>query len=116
MFRWMRGSTFCLTLTFAYTLGAAQDRVRVTSPDGRNQVTVAIHDGAVAYSVDRDGRAVLLPSRLGLAFQGAPPRAVGLRMLDTSRSTLDEPWTHPSGEAARVRAHPNELRVSATAV
>ena len=116
MFRWMRGSTFCLTLTFAYTLGAAQDRVRVTSPDGRNQVTVAIHDGALAYSVDRDGRAVLLPSRLGFAFQGAPPLADGLRMVDTSRSTVDETWTQPWGEVARVRDHHNELRVSVTEV
>src|SRR6184192_399461 len=112
MFRWMRGSTFCLTLTFAYTLGAAQDRVRVTSPDGRNQVTVAIHDGALAYSVDRDGRAVLLPSRLGFAFQGAPPLGDGLRMVDTSRSTVDETWTQPWGEVARVRDRHNELRVS----
>src|SRR5204862_330021 len=116
MFRWMRGSTFCLTLTFAYTLGAAQGRVRVTSPDGRNQVTVAIHDGALAYSVDRDGRAVRLPSRLGFAFQGAPPLADGLRMVDTSRSTVDETWTQPWGEVARVRDHHNELRVSVTEV
>src|SRR5436189_6030582 len=116
MFRWMRGSTFCLTLTFAYTLGAAQDRVRVTSPDGRNQVTVAIHDGALAYSVDRDGRAVLLPSRLGFAFQGAPPLADGLRMVDTSRSTVDETGTQPWGEVARVRDHHNELGVSVAEV
>src|SRR5437867_6631406 len=116
MFRWMRCSTLCLTLTFAYTLGAAQARVRVTSPDGRNQVTIEIHDGALAYSVDRDGRAVLLPSRLGFAFQGAPPLADGLRMVDTSRSTVDETWTQPWGEVARVRDHHNELRVSVTEV
>src|SRR5205814_5990111 len=67
--------------------------------------TVAIHDGALAYSVDRDGRAVLLPSRLGFAFQGAPPLADGLRMVDTARSTVDETWTQPWGEVARVRDH-----------
>src|SRR5436309_1481913 len=116
MFRWMRGSTFCLTLTFAYALGAAQDRVRVTSPDGRNQVTVAIHDGALAYSVDRDGRAVLLPSRLGFDFPRAPRLADGLRMVDTARRTPDETWTQPWGEVARVRDHHNELRVSVTEV
>src|SRR6266581_3290059 len=103
MFRWMRCPTLCLTLTFAYTLGAAQERVRVTSPDGRNQVTIEIHDGALAYSVDRDGRAVLLPSRLGFGFQGAPPLGNGLRMVDTTRSTVDETWTQPWGEVARVR-------------
>src|SRR5213076_2677565 len=116
MFRWMRGSTFCLTLTFAYTLGAAQDRVRVTSPYGRNQVTVAIREGALAYSVDRDGRAVLLPSRLGLAFEGAPPLRDSLRIVDTSRNAVDETWTQPWGEVARVRDHHNELRVSVAEV
>src|SRR2546426_1097740 len=95
-----------------YTLGSAQDRVRVTSPDGRNRVTVEVRDGALAYSVDRDDRAVLLPSRLGFAFQGAPPLRDGLRMVDTSRNTVDETWTQPWGEVARVRDHHNELRVS----
>src|SRR5204863_9796571 len=97
-------------------VGAAQRRVRVTAPDGRNQVTVAIHDGALAYSGDRVGRAVLLPSRLGFAFQGAPPLADGLRMVDTSRSTVDETWTQPWGEVARVRDHHNELRITVAEV
>ena len=75
MYLWMRYPGLLLTLSVTYTLGSAQDRVRVTSPDGRNRVTVEVRDGALAYSVDRDDRAVLLPSRLGFAFQGAPPRS-----------------------------------------
>src|SRR6266545_2951054 len=116
MHAWMRYSSRILTLAVPLAAGSAptsaQDRVRVTSPDGRNQVTVEIRDGALAYSVDRDGRAVLLPSRLGFAFQGAPPLSDGLRMVDTSRTTVDETWTQPWGEVARVRDHHNELRVS----
>src|SRR5256886_75187 len=112
MYLWMRYPGLLLTLSVTYTLGSAQDRVRVTSPDGRNRVTVEVRDGALAYSVDRDDRAVLLPSRLGFAFQGAPPLGDGLRMVDTSRNTVDETWTQPWGEVARVRDHHNELRVS----
>src|SRR3989475_41616 len=112
MYTWMRYPALFLTLSVTSTLGAAQDRVRVTSPDGRNQVTVEIRDGALAYGVDRDGRAVLLPSRLGFAFQGAAPLFAGLRMVDTSRNAVDETWTQPWGEVARVRDHHNELRVS----
>src|SRR3989441_11560139 len=95
MYTWMRYPALLLTLSVTYTPGAAQDRVRVTSPDGRNQVTVEIRDGALTYSLDRDGRAVLLPSRLGFAFQGAPPLRDSLRMVDTSRNTVDETWTQP---------------------
>src|SRR5947209_16381140 len=117
---WMRCSTRLLTLTatcaFAARASAAQDRAQVTSPDGRNRVTVEIRDGALTYSLDRDGRAVLLPSRLGFAFQGAPPLRDSLRMVDTSRNKVDETWTQPWGEVARVRDHHNELRITVAEV
>src|SRR5882724_6245060 len=112
MSKWMRYPTLLLALSVSTRLGAAQDRARVTSPDGRNAVTVEVRDGALTYSVDRDGRAVLLPSRLGFAFQGAPPLRDSLRMVDTSSGTVDETWTQPWGEVARVRDHHRELRVS----
>ena len=86
-------SPWALGLTYA-TLGAAtasaQDRLRVASPDARNQVTVEVRDGSLLYSLERDGRAVLLPSRLGFAFQGAPPLRDSLRVVDTARSTVDD--------------------------
>src|SRR3989454_12213654 len=117
---WMRCSARLLTLTVTCALGArasaAQDRVRVTSPDGRNRVTVEVRDGALTYSVDRDGRALLLPSRLGFAFQGAPPLRDSLRVVDTSSNTVDETWTQPWGEVARVRDHHHELRASVAEV
>src|SRR5947199_7762620 len=57
---WIRCSARLLTLTVTCALGAraaaAQYRAQVTSPDGRNRVTVEIRDGALTYSVDRDGR------------------------------------------------------------
>jgi len=117
---WIRCSARLLTLTATCALGAhaaaAQNRAQVTSPDGRNRVTVEIRDGALTYSVDRDGRVVFLPSRLGFAFQGAPPLRDSLRMVDTSRNTVDETWTQPWGEVARVRDHHNELRITVAEV
>ncbi len=90
----------------------AQDRVRVASPDGRNVVTVQIQEGRLSYSLERDGRAILLPSRLGFEFRDARPLGDGLGLVDTARSTVDETWTQPWGEVARVRDHHNELKVS----
>ena len=117
---WMRCSARLLTLTATCALGAhaaaAQDRAQVVSPDGRNRVTVDVRDGALTYSVDRDGRAVFLPSRLGFAFQGAPPLRDSLRLVDTSRNTVDETWIQPWGEVARVRDHHNELRITVAEV
>jgi alpha-glucosidase len=87
-------------------------QVRVTSPNGRNAVTVEIRDGGLFYSVQRDNRAILLPSRLGFEFQGAPPVRDGLRMTAAAVTTVDELWTQPWGEVARVRDNHNERRVS----
>ena len=108
-----RGIWLGVSVTLLAASAAAQNRVQVASPDGRNRVTVEVRDGALFYSVQRDGRAVLLPSRLGFALQGAAPLRDGLRLVDTTTKTVDETWTQPWGEVARLRDQHNELRVSA---
>ncbi len=94
---------------FASAAGAQE---RVASPDGRNVVLVGIRDGSLHYSLVRDGKDLLLPSRLGFAFRGAPTLRDSLRIVNTARASVDETWTQPWGEVARVRDHHNELRVS----
>ena len=89
----------------------AQAPLRVASPDGRNEVSVEIRDGRLAYSVRRDGRAVLTPSRLGFEFRGAPALRDSLRITAHAERSHDESWTQPWGEVARVRDHHNEMRV-----
>jgi len=90
----------------------ARAQVLVASPDGRNQVTVQVHDGKLYYGLARDGRALILPSLLGFEFQGAPPLRDGLRITDTTRQSYDAWWVQPWGEVARVRDHHNELAVT----
>ena len=91
---------------------AALAQVRVTSPDGRNAVTVEIHDGRLFYSVQRDGRPLLLPSMLGVEFRGSPPLRDSLRIVDSSRTSYDSTWTQPWGEVSRIRDHHNELKLN----
>jgi alpha-glucosidase len=110
---WVRPLTLGITYaTLAAATASAQERIRVTSPDGRNEVTVEVSNGNLFYSVRRDARAILLPSRLGFEFQGAPPLRDGLRVVGREQRSADETWTQPWGEVARVRDHHNELRVS----
>lgn len=54
----------------------AQAQLTVSSPDHRNVVTLETRDGGLYYRVDRDGRALLLPSRLGVRLSRRAP-AVG---------------------------------------
>jgi alpha-glucosidase len=90
----------------------AQAPLRVASPDGRNVLTVAVQDGGLFYSLERAGRAILLPSRLGFEFRGAPPLRDSLRITGTRATERDTTWTQPWGEVARVREHFRELEVS----
>jgi alpha-glucosidase len=110
---WTRGMTFAaLLVTLTASSVIAQDTVSVASPDGRNKVGVAVHEGKLYYILSRDGRSLLLPSMLGFEFKGAPTLRDGLRITGSKRATHDETWTQPWGEVARVRDHHNELRVS----
>ncbi|MFN8668943.1 MAG: glycoside hydrolase family 97 protein [Gemmatimonadaceae bacterium] len=92
--------------------GQGPSPVRVASPDGRNAVTVTVRDGGVFYTVSRNNRPILLPSRLGFTFRGAPPLRDGLRITGSRLTSHDETWMQPWGEVARVRDHHNELQVS----
>ena len=89
----------------------AQDSLRVASPDGKNTVTVHVREGGLYYAVSRNGQPVLLPSRLGFAFRGGDSLRSALRITGSSRNTVDQSWTQPWGEVARVRDHHHELRV-----
>ena len=95
------------------TVAAAQPSLSVASPDGRNVVTVTVRQGTLSYSLDRQGKPLLLPSRLGFDFRGAPPLGDSVRIVDSARTKVDETWTQPWGEVARVRDQHNELRVTA---
>jgi alpha-glucosidase len=90
---------------------AQQTAHRVASPDGRNAVTVELREGGLHYSVQRDGRSLVLPSRLGFELRGAPALRDGLSIAGVTHGSVDQTWTQPWGEVARVRDHHNELRV-----
>jgi len=108
LFRILRGGLAASTIAVATLPGQS----RVSSPDGRTEVTVEVRAGHLSYRVSRDGRALILPSQLGFEFRGAPPLADGLRVTDTTRASHDEWWTQPWGEVSRVHDQHNELAVS----
>ena len=90
----------------------AQNQLRVTSPNARNEVAVEVREGRLRYRLTRDGRAIVLPSELGFQFRGAPMLRDSLRVTSSETRSFDSTWTQPWGEVARVRDHHNELQVS----
>ncbi len=116
---WTRrmGSAFTVAvaaLSMVAVAAQAQAPLQVASPDGRNVVKVGIRNGGLFYGVERDGRNVILPSRLGFEFKDAPRLRDGLAITAAATNYVDETWEQPWGEVARVRDHHNELRVSVT--
>ena len=103
--------TFVLVALLLFPL-RVDAQLRVASPDRRNVVIVGTHEGTLYYAVQRDGRSLLTPSRLGFQFRGQPPLRDSLRIVDSTRATFDTTWTQPWGEVRRVRDHHNELKVS----
>src|SRR5262245_51173049 len=108
----MRPQMMVLVLAIGAVSTPVAAQTRVSSPDKRNEVQVGIHEGGLYYIVQRDGKPLLTPSRLGFVFRGQPPLRDSLAITDSSRSTFDETWTQPGGEVRRVRNHYNELKVS----
>jgi alpha-glucosidase len=91
---------------------AAQDTApQLRSPDGRNVIAVEQRDGRILWSVSRDGRAVLVPSRLGFTFRNGPAIDSGLAIVGEERREHDERFTLPWGEQREVRDVHRELRV-----
>jgi alpha-glucosidase len=84
----------------------------VASPDGRNVVTVEERDGGVRWSVTRSGVPIVLPSRIGFTFRGAPALSDGLRITAATSAARDTTFVQPLGEVARVRDQHRELRLT----
>jgi alpha-glucosidase len=109
-----QGATVLVAMTLWAAPAAAQTptQLKVASPDARTEVLVGTVGGRLVYSVQRDSRALVLPSLLGFEFRGAPMLRDSLRVTGSSANSYDSTWTQPWGEVARVRDHHNELRVS----
>lgn len=102
------------------------------SPDGMLRLSFSVKDGIPMYALQRDGKDVILPSRLGFEMRGtvksekidiqadrisktdAIPGYMmdrGFELLDSSRDSLDETWEPVWGEESSIRNHYNELLV-----
>ncbi len=108
-------SLLLIILNFFYlNVQAAEDRLEVSSPNGKIIVTVMVKDGVPYYRVMRSGKDVIKPSRLGYVFKDAPPLDKNLKIARSHQESVDETWTQPWGEVKDVRNHYNELRVELT--
>lgn len=114
----------------AATISASAQEV-LRSPDGELELRFSLSDkGEPTYALDYKGRAVVLPSRMGLELRGDAPALEfgaeiqkggygepvslydGFEQCGAVRSEFDETWQPVWGEESSIRNRYNELAVT----
>jgi alpha-glucosidase len=90
----------------------AQPLASASSPDGSITVDISIDgDGRASYSIARNGKPVLAPSKLGFLFTDAVKIDRRLSVTGQEIKNFDETWTQPWGEWTTIRNAYRELKV-----
>ena len=107
----MKKSIIILILT-VLGLFAYANPVSVKSPDGQLELKFEVIGGIPQYSLDRAGKPVVLPSKMGFTLEWRDDLAHAFVLKDTKYSTFDETWEPVWGEEAQIRNHYNEMLVT----
>ena len=89
-----------------------QTTEKLYSPDGRLELRFELKDSVLYYSLYRDGKAVVLPSKMGFELEWRDDLAHAFVLKNVARSTFDEVWHPVWGEEANIRNHYNEMLVT----
>ena len=82
------------------------------SPNGKLMVNFELVDGVPYYSLSREGKLVVLPSRMGFTLEWRDDLAHAFVLKDTTYDSFDETWEPVWGEEAQIRNHYNEMLVT----
>ena len=91
----------------------------LASPDGSVTVTVAVREKSapdstgspLCYSIQFQGKSVLVDSPFGLEFKGGEPLANGLAIRNVTRRSMADTWQRVYGKRKQVRDQFNEMTV-----
>ena len=110
--RQLRIILFAIALVFSFGLQNANAQEKVTSPDGKLELQFEVVDGIPYYSLNRDGKPVVLPSKMGFTLEWRDDLAHAFELKDVKFDTFDETWEPVWGEEAQIRNHYNEMLVT----
>ena len=88
--------------------------VSCKSPDGRLCIGFSSDAGGMRWTLSRDGRELVAPSRLGLSFSGfkTAQREMGeMRLVGQAMRSSDTTWTNKIYRRLEVRDNYNEVEV-----
>ncbi|NLI71395.1 MAG: glycoside hydrolase family 97 protein [Bacteroidales bacterium] len=83
----------------------------IESPDGKLKLMFSLKDGNPEYSIQKNGKQVLLPSKMGFIFEGNDSLFLKLKIININKNSKNETWKQVWGEEVEVRNNYNELKV-----
>ena len=116
----MKRNLFCKRMLAAAAAMAAvgalaAESITCTSPDGNVTIGFASDANGMRWSLTRNGKAVVEPSRLGLSFSifKVPNRSLGeMRIVKKDTRHSDTTWTNEIYRRRTIRDRYNELSVT----
>ena len=81
---------FCLA--FGLFMQSYAEPVKLQSPDGQLELNFELRDGVPYYALNRAGKPVVLPSKMGFTLEWRDDLAHAFVLKDTKYSTFDETW------------------------
>ena len=90
----------------------AAEPIKLQSPDGQLELDFELRDGVPYYALNRSGKPVVLPSKMGFTLEWRDDLAHAFVLKDAKRDSFDETWEPVWGEEAQIRNHYNELLVT----
>ncbi|APG62198.1 alpha-glucosidase [Sphingorhabdus lutea] len=89
-----------------------KDIETIKSPDEKAVLTISLDgDGRISYRLDRNGAAIIAPSKMGFLLTDNNPLNRGFTMISSQKSTVDEQWELPWGERQFVTNNHNEISI-----
>ena len=101
-----------IVLATVFSVNGQTATESLKSPDGRMELRFELKDSVPYYSLYRDGKAVVLPSKMGFTLEWRDDLAHAFVLKDAQYSTFDETWQPVWGEEANIRNHYNEMLVT----
>lgn len=105
-------AVFVLCMITCFLSKTFAEHITLQSPDKQLQLKFELRDGIPYYSLDRAGKPVVLPSKMGFTLEWRDDLAHAFVLKDKAFSSFDETWEPVWGEEAQIRNHYNELLVT----
>ena len=108
----VRGWIVLLIAAMSAAATFASERLEVKSPDGRVALAFETGSEGMSWSLNRDGKEFVAPSKLGLAFvhsglKARSPELAEMKVVQCRRHSADTTWTTRLYRRGTVRDHYN---------